>query len=495
MGMRKWAAAAASGVLIIAAAGCSGNITTKGFDIENAEDAAAAALTMLKEDNAEALGQEAATLSPDAGCFYLKEHPDAEEVTESVACGPIRRLGVPVENAWDHYELKLSQTGKGKATAEVEGASETGLATDTALMVPAGGGDPAAPDSAPEPQAPPTDVTNRAVRADELSGVEAKFTDVEEAWTLKTPAVNLEVTAVADLDVVPQELLGGTGDGDGEGGYTPPYFAPAEGQQVKAFRVKVGPTDMTLAPSRGGGWGDSSDIGLDTQFTVDADGQKLSITSTGETENPDTWQFSCSSIPCSGTEPKETILLATTPKDQPMLLSATVNGEAQSLDLSDGSRESKVATVDYERSERTRDVNEQLKSKASVKTDAKRNNTYACTFMIDVTKANLSAFDSAKGWAPAEKAWLSFELDNFDRTSGSFDCGYFKDAEFAKDMTLTLGKDTVKASHADDHVALFEVPATVTDADLQWVPAGNFSVDNKPKFKGKPAHVKVSFPK
>lgn len=507
MRMRSWGTAAATGLLIITLAGCSQGISAEGFDIENAEETAAAALSLLKDDNADALGQNTNTLSPGADCFFVKESPEAEEVSRTMACGPIRRLGVPEENAWDQYSLELSQTGKSKVNAEVEGAQEVGVAMDTALFVSANGADPAAPDTAPEPVPPATDVKNKAVLADEVTAVDAEFTDVDEPWTVKTPSVTLQVTATADLEVVPAELLtdngsaGAEGEGEGEGdGYAPPYYAPAEGQQVKAYRVKVSPPDIQSAPSSNG-WSDSSEVGLSTQVTLNTDGQKLAITggsqqeSSDGSESSDTYTLSCKSMPCEGQSASEQILLSTTPADKPAQLAATVNGESQTINLDDGKLESSVSTVDYERAERTRDVNEQLRSKAAVKTDAKRNADFDCTFVVDMTKAHLGGFDPDKGWAPAKKGWLAFELDNYDQNSASYDCGYFDDADFARDMTLTVGKDTIKATHADKDDVLFEVPAEVTEATFQWTPSGTFNRDNDPKFKGKAASAKVSFPK
>lgn len=505
MRTRNWGTAAATGLLIITLAGCSQGISAEGFDIENAEETAAAALGLLKEDNADALGQNTNTLSPDANCFFVKENPEAEEVSRTMACGPIRRLGVPVENAWDQYAVELSQTGKGKVSAEVDGVQEVAVAMDTALFVSANGADPAAPDTAPEPVPPATDVKNKAVLADEVTAVDAQFTDVDGPWTVKTPSATLQVTATADLEVVPAELLtdsGSTGEGDGsEGdGYAPPYYAPAEGQQVKAYRVKISPPDIQSAPSTSS-WSESSEVGLSTQVTLNTDGQKLAITggdqqeSGNGSESSDTYTLSCKSMPCEGQSASEQILLSTTPADKPMQLAATVNGESQTINLDDGKVESAVSTVDYERSERTRDVNEQLRSKAAVKTDDEYDPDYDCTFVVDVTKAHLGGFDPDKGWAPAKKAWLAFELDNFDRNSSSYDCGSFKDAEFARDITLTVGKDTIKASHADDDDVLFEVPAEVTEATFQWTPSGTFARDNTPKFKGKTASAEVSFPK
>ncbi|MGO1972918.1 MAG: hypothetical protein ACTH2Q_08150 [Propionibacteriaceae bacterium] len=507
MRMRSWGTAAATGLLIITLAGCSQSISSEGFDIDNAEETATAALEQLKEDNADALAQKSATLSPDAGCFFVKENPEAEEVSRTMACGPVRRLGVAAENVWDQYAVKLAQTGKSKVTAEVEGVQEPAVAMDTALFVSATGTDPAAADTAPEPTPPPTDVKDKAVLADELTSVDTPLTDLDEPWTLKTPAGIVQVTATADLEVVPAQLLsenGDSGEGDGsegDGGVNaPPYYAPAEGQHVKAFRVKVTPSDLQAAPG-GNDFSNSSEVSLKTQVTLNTDGQKLAITGGSQDQSgnggeaSDTYTISCTQVPCEGQSASEQILLTTTPTDKPMQLAAAVNGETQAINLDDGTLESKVSTVDYERSERGRDVNEQLRAKAAVKAGSDDDRNFDCTFVVDVTKAHLGGFDPDKGWAPAKKAWLAFELDNFDRNSSSYDCGYFQDTDFARDMTLKVGKSTVKATHAGDDKALFEVPADVTEVTFQWTPSGTFKLDDNPKFKAKTAVVKAAFPK
>lgn len=502
MGARQWGVLGAAALVAVTAAGCSPDISTEGFDIANAEDTATAALTALKEDNADALEQKWTTLSPDAGCFFTKDNPDAEEVTRELACGPVRRLGAPPENAWDRYSIDLSQTGKGEVRAEVTGVADTATALDTNLFVSATGADPAAPDTAPEPMAPPTDVKDKAVLADELTSVDTALKDLDEPWTLKTPALTMEVTAAADLDVVPAQLLSESGDaGEGEGqpdGHTPPYYAPAEGQQVKAFRVKFSAPDLESAPG-GNGWSQNSDISYDTQVTVNTDEQKLAITGGDQGESgsgeSDTYTVKCSSLPCKGDRAGEQILLTTTPADKPAQLAATVNGETQAIDLAEGTLESKVSTVDYERSERSRDVNEQLRSKATVKTDEDEDNTYSCTFVVDAKKAHLGSFDPNQGWAPAKKAWLAIELDNLDRNSKNYDCFYFEDYDYGKDMVLKIGKDTVKATNAESSAVLFEVPDDITDTTLSWTPSGTFDRENNPKYRGKAATVKVAFAK
>lgn len=217
-------------------------------------------MSKLREDNATAIQDQSVTVSSDTRCFFTRTASGSDDVSNSLTCGPVRRIGVSDADVWDTYNVQFSQNSKGKVTGTMGDVETVAQPVDAALLVRPDGKKPATADAVPAPQAPRTDIKDTAAVITPESAGDIAFSDLDKSWQLSTPAATIEVTGTATPEFLPADLAS-----SGEDGADVPYFRPADGQHVLAFRLKVGPGPQP------GDSGDSSGrqlVSLDTSLKV-----------------------------------------------------------------------------------------------------------------------------------------------------------------------------------------------------------------------------------
>ncbi|MGD7789479.1 hypothetical protein ACQCX2_14275 [Propionibacteriaceae bacterium Y1700] len=457
---------------LVVLTGCSGAVVVNGLDLSNDEEVANKGMELFRSQLAPAVQSGATTIHKDANCFFVKTAPDSEEVGSTLACGPTRRLGRPIEAAWSTYQLSITQDAKGKAVAEVAEPIGWSEVLDPQLLVSPTGATPADPGSVPEPTAPPASVSDVALAGDQ-SFLDAEFAPLKEPWRLITPSTNLEVVATAEPEYVPAILeTGGPSESD------VPYFRPADGQRVVALKIRVAPSSGTAMPQVESFWGsDEQVVALDTVVSLQVGDKRVPIKdfrpkeNSGYEEEPaDTVTITCRTLPCEETSTTEFVVIASVPAEGPTSLTALVNGGSQALDLGSGKRSTSVSSVDYDRPDRVVDLNKSLSTE--LHQDAQYSDDgYTCHWTVKTTQARLGAFDPYKGWAKEGKAWLSVGLDGFDRSG---ECSAFDENDKATEVHLTVGKNKIKPVRVADNASVFEVPGDVTSATFSYTPQGTY---------------------
>ena len=475
---------------MIAATGCSPKIQTGGHEIADPDQPLAAALAQLKQDNDAGIQNNSITVSSDTNCFYLKPSVDAEEISSSVACGPIRRLGQPDTRVWDTYRLSFGQPTDGKVSANVGPVSATAVAIDPKRLVSPDDTEPGVASDLPAPTAPQTSVADRAIALPDNSVAGLKFADPAQKTTLNTPTARLSVTGIAQPTTVPHELVAGTDDPAGDAA----YYRPAEGQRLYAIRVKVSdPVEKSAVAATAAP--DAKAVSLTTALGIGiADGKTLSIV---DGTDPDTepsdasgkLSISCQdggeqAYPCRPGK-SEFVILMSVPSGSAPTLAATVDKHQQSVDPQTGKLGSDVSQIEYDRSDLNTKVDKTLKVPSytarvsvtkevpadgdhSTTDDAKAGDTTTgddtsdatsdskhdskgadsqsgetttktvtaarkASWSMEVGAADLSAFDPALGWAPAGKAWLVVQTSAYRKVDPA---GAFTDRR-AGSVTLT----------------------------------------------------------
>lgn len=500
--------------LLLGLGACSSAIKTNGMKVTEPEQVLVAALAKLKEDNATAIGNGSATVSDKTGCFFVKASADAEEVGDTVACGPIRRLGVDKAKSWDTYALELQQNADGDVTAAIKDEAEPAVAVDPNVLVSAGGDGPAAVDDVPEPKAPAAEVTDTAVLMGADKAGDVKFENLDKPWQIITPAATVQVTASGKPEFLPRALASPEGD-EGEGA---PYYRPAEGQQLLAFKVQIAPPAEKDVPASSG-TGDYVDMTSAMSVTV-ADGKELSISdiaSGGESSESegegsgDSWTIACvgassswgggsRSFPCDRTETTEAVLIMTVPTDAKPLLQAKVNGGAQSISLDSGELTSSSSQVEYQRGALTAKVGQQARSTKKLTYESFGDKeSVTATFTWNIDSVALSAFDPTRGWAGDGEAWLLVSTSKYDKNATDYRGSYFEDTA---NPSVTVSGSAVKPDLSDDswekgqHVFAFKVPDSTTAGTFNFQPAGTFTGgESDQRFTASKSAVKFSLPK
>lgn len=494
MNMRALRSAAVAGLVLVTAAACGNTVTTQqGLKIKDSDEVLTGVLDAVRKDNSAALQDGSTTISDKTACFFVKPSPDADTVTDEVACGPVRRLGWSDTRVWDTYGLKFQQNADGEVSATSDELREQGRAIDPGLLE---GGQPAQAKDIPEPQAPTSPVTDTAALVPPQTVDKIAFSKLKKPWRIITPAATIEVTEKAEPEVLPSIVL----PADERG--TAPYYRPAEGQQVKAFKIKIGPPAEQGVPESDG---EGDPVSLTTSMALTLGDGKVTIANVGTSADadstdgdgaPQNWAIGCgddddygdeSPFPCDRTGSSEAVLVATVPAQGTVGLHATVNGDAQTLDLTSGKLTSSVSQVEYKRSTLTSEVGEQLRTSTKVSytdfLDEKQTTTATWTWTIH--KVGLSAFDPTRGWAPKGRAWLLVQTSDYD-LSGERSYNFDEDDT---QPTVTVGGKSYKPNKpADDSgwfgnnvdTYAFLVPDNVTTGTFNYSPRGTFKTGDEP---------------
>lgn len=485
----------AGGLVSVLAAGtlmgCSTDLKIDGLEIANAGDVVKGGMTKLKEDNASALQSQFSTISDASDCFFVKSAPDFDDVLPSLACGPIRRLGSGENAAWDTYSVRLTQDAKGQTTAELGELSDYAQELAPEILVSPTGANPAAPNEIPAPVAPVAKKQNKAAILMEGTPLDAKFKPAEKSTTLITPAGDIEVTAIANLEFLPAFLEVGQGTESDV-----PFFRPRDGQRAVAVQVRVSASTMESAEGSPTYFEQENQASLDTlvglkvgEQTVPIDKEEDSGYGNQGSSSP---LITCAQLPCElAGSPTDLTVVASVPTDGPLLLTALVNGETQTLDLASGERGGSISPVEYDRDQRAVDVNKTITTQLTQK-DTSENRT--CQWSASPKQATLSGFDARKGWAKNGQAWVSVSFEGFDKST---ECLYgFRSAEATESIRLEVGEAKIKPVHASESLMVFPVPSSIEKSSLIYTPRGQFTGGETDRaFTAKPATVKITFKK
>lgn len=431
------------------------------------------------------IDQQLVTQSPDSRCYYVRPDAKSKEVEDRISCGPYRWLGQPADQAWLSMDLTFKQSGK-EVTAVV-GSPLGGLeSTDTALLVRPDGKTPAAEDSVPDPLAPESTAKNVSAMVAPEALAQVNFTDLPKPHRLITPAATIEVSAMADLDRIPGEVLTVLEPPKSEG--VAPEYRVGAGQKLQAWRVKVGPTtghgEPVEVPKA------SSDASSALGVTIG--GRKLPVkrapaSSASPWPTPssgagvDTFTVACGSsesyygsktFPCKEFAPIDQVLLVMHDAQQQPSLTASVNGSEQALDLAGGEVKSSVSAVDYSRTNFTQSGGATLDPGAiTAPKDSYRSDCTATA--VRVQSVSLSGFDPYANWAQPGRAWLTVE---FEKKPLGYSCSSYR-IDAGNSAVLSLGGKDQGAKTIDKDGAryTFDVPEDFANGQFGWRPRGRAS--------------------
>lgn len=487
------------GPLLVAAlvlAGCGQSITTSGLKVDRPDELLDASLTKLQQDNTAGTQDQSVSISDDTRCYFIKVSPTSDDVSSSIACGPVRRIGWSDTEIWDQYAVEFAQDAKGKVTGTLGDLESAGQALDVNLLVRPDGKKPADVGDVPSPQAPETDVQDTAAMVLPDATGDISFTDLDAPWVLHTPAASIEITATATPEFLPAGLVA---PGSNEDGPAVPYFRPADGQRVLAFKVKVGPGPHS---------GDSADtsrqlVSLGTSVLIKVSGRDLQVrdlTGSAATDGGDqpSYALACTSggwsagYPCDRAETSQLVLIMSVAKDSKPSLGVQVDGAAQSVDLASGALTSSVTQLDYHGGDLSTDIDKLLKvdpvtlSNASFWGDGED----TCSWSVTLNSAGLQALDPYEGWAKPGRAWLVVHAEDHYPEG---ECSNYQDVGYL--TTVTVGKDVYKITDSStSERRVFDVPESFAAGTFRWRPRGMFNGgDRSRSFTAKAAEYKIEF--
>lgn len=493
---------------VTAAAGaCSSSIETGDGKIDKPGKVLSSGMSQLKKDNKRALHDGSATVSKKSHCFFMKKSKDDDDVGDTIACGPIRRLGHADAKSWDTYSLDMRQNSDGDVKADLDARKQKARTVKTERLKspdekPANVGD------VPAPKAPEANVKNKAVLVSAKQAGNIGFHKLDKPSKLITPAATVTVAASGKPKRVPKQLV--------SGGHAP-YYRPAKGQTVMAYKVKVSPPAEKKIPVSSSE--DDPGLGSGQDYANMTSVMSLTIPGgkqVGIKDGAKSWKISCDAsdstdwgsgddaFPCGRTKTDDAVLITSVPSDSDTTgLQAKVNGETQSVNLKSGKLSSSVSQVEYKHSDLVTEIDEQARSKKKVTykdaLDDRQSTTGKWTW--NIKSAGLSAFDPTRGWAGKGKAWLVVSTSDYD-TSATNDAS---DLDFDDDMdpTVTVDGKTYKPDMPSDtdwddnkYTFAFKVPQSTEQGTFNMQPSGKFTgADSNKKFTASKATVKFDFGK
>lgn len=365
------AAVIAVGMLATTAAGCSPTLNADGHQLATPDQPLQRALDRVRQDNDAGIQNNSVTVSDATRCFYTRPAADSDDITDTVACGPVRRIGRSDTQIWDTYRLSFARNADGDTTARLGDRLQQGITEDTAILVAPDGSSPAPISQVPKPQVPQTAVTDHAVALPaDRAPTGLTFTALDQPARLLTPTATIEVIGQGRPTTVPTALVAGQHDPAGPA----PYYRPAAGQTLYAYRVRISAPSRADVPASTSFGGPASDrsvalrLGLTGKRTIaiagTVGGNQAAPASTART-TPSTLTLACGSVKDHSTgcrpQDQELVLLATVPAGDPVSLRATVAGGHQSVDLPGGQLSTDVSQLDYDRGDVTASLDRRLK--------------------------------------------------------------------------------------------------------------------------------------
>ncbi len=492
MGARHRAATVlAAGMLAVVAAGCSPALRADGHQLAAADQPLQQALERVKHDNDAGIQNNSITVSDATHCFYTRPAPDSDDITDTVACGPVRRIGRSDTQVWDTYRLGFSHNADGDTTARVVAPLQQGVTEDAAGLIAPDNSAPAPVSEVPKPQVPQTAVADHAVAlpADEAP-VGLRFSELHRPAELITPTATIEVIAQARPATVPTALVAGQHDPAGPA----PYYRPAGGQTLYAYRVRISDpvqADVPASTTFDGAAADRStalSLVLSGHRTVDISGTigANQTAGTGAGNGSHTLTLACRTRKDAGSgcrpQRQDLVILATVPSADAIGLRATVAGGHQTVDLPGGVLSTDVSRLDYDRADVTASVDRRLQA-GPVAVPAASGPAVKVGWSVHVDSATLAAFDPSRGWAPKGRAWLLVSTSGYAATDHgrrvAVDRGSSlrliidgRPVDPAGPTSHELAAHRPAAHPVTDLVRAFDVPDNLTTATLVFRPTG-----------------------
>lgn len=518
-------------VTALSVGGCSGGsnahksdkITIDSVELADPGKALKQAKSKFLAANQSAIDSKSATIADDSDCFFRRTEKGSDDYLPKIFCGPIKRAGYGKGKLWDVYSATILGTDDESAAGKVSvnGPLEVGKAADATLLVRPDGASPAPEKDVAAAKAPQASFHDYAYLMDAgETQTGLNFSPLQKPATIVTPSATVSVIASAKSATVPgwfadaakgdtDESNDSSSDEPSGSGVEPEKstsFRPADGQQVVAYKLTIGPGSAYPDPNSSD-YGDDGEKDASTKLSLSAGGQQLTIHHAedanawgGSGDSDGTMTIECERVPCSSTDGSSSdnndyILIATLPKDAKPKISASVDGHTLAVPTSGGEVTSDVSNVNQARKSPVQQVNSTIPDKKweSPDDDSFSQVTYTSGGSIPV--AFLAAFDAQKGWAPEGKAWLEIPVTDMPHNdSTAFTVSW------AKSITVTADGKTY---HPDTDAGLegsfgILVPDSFTKGELKYAPQGTatYGYPEKTKhFKVDPFTVKLSIPK
>ncbi|QDP95517.1 hypothetical protein FOE78_06005 [Microlunatus elymi] len=526
-----------AGGLLFGTVGCSPTIQSGGREIADPGQPLQAALSKLKKDNYASIQNNSVTVGDNTNCFYQRPNKDSDDITDQVACGPIRRIGQPDDHVWDTYRLSFQPSADGKSTARVQSATAHAVVVNTALLVSPDDTKPGAAADVPAPQVPQTSITDRAVALSDQDLSDVTFSTPAQPIKLITPTATVQVIGQAVPGRVPQQLVAGQDDPAGNA----PYYRPATGQKVYAYKVKISAPAEHAVPASTTAAGTVPD--LTTQLSIGVGDQQLPIAD-NRADPQKSFKINCgttgAAYPCKPAADTFVILM-TVPDNAAPSLAATTAKHTQSIALGTGQLTSSVSQVEYGHNSLVAKIGEKVKvpsyqakisvpdptakppaddqsaddqsagdqsagdqSKGGSSKDepsadssagasdkqtepATKTKTKKASWSMRIDSVALSAFDPTRGWAPAGKAWLVVTTSGYAK--------HDPDDAFTDKRVSSIAVTSAGATYRPDGLTdadfagggplatssevswVFSVPDDLTEADFTFRPTGTVAAD------------------
>lgn len=459
--------------MALMASGCSSGPRAAGERISNAQEFVNEADRLFAEV-VDGTPDELRSVSEDARCYF--EARDEDEIGPVVFCGPIRVFGY--EEPWLTMGYEQYSVEKGTVLSDPLVGD---YATPQGRLFRPDGREPGDPNALATPLGPQTTSEEFAVLLplDSVSGIQ--YNPIDHAATLKAPAATISVTETADITHVPAAAVTALDPEAAAGDIQ--EFRPADGQVLKAWKVKVSPAGEFGPELDEMDWGSTSrDATLSLALKVGASRLVLRSADTllGAGSADGVAQVQCESVPCRAVESASYLLVVSTSAEGAPSLVGTTDGGEEVVSLDDGSLESSHSTAHYG----------DIPSKAQVSTswgtktfeavspeempDAFESEAIMMTYGADVATAYRTPFEVNRGWAPSGKTWLVLSVAN---TKSEID-RILDDVtvDHASSWTVKAAEEVLKAEEQDrEDRIVFLVPDGVASFTVSLKPVASVS--------------------
>lgn len=415
-----------------------------------------------------------------------------EKLNPNAFCGPLRVLGSD-EGLW--YAAAITQK-EGADGVVLSRASVGWMESAAGLELHRPDGiEPADVTALAEPTAPRMEEQNfaRLLPEGDLDAV-VDWEEIEEV-TLRAPATDLSVTATAELNQIPSELItpssGDDGDpeeGTGEAWGSPSYYRPADGQRVTAWKVSL--SEPTISGPATTGWRVAEAMDASARLSVTSGTQKLPVEAVVDqqgwgtaAQEEDAFTVSCpDGVPCLGTSERY-VLLINADADTPAELIVSTGGEDQKVNLDEGTVSSSVSSVANSRSTLSLSTSEVWPAQTHTIMSEEEldemegmyaNEDLALTYAGSIPAVYLMPFERTEGWAPEGRAWLIIRIEDDPQNVSS---GQDLEYDWASTYTLTVGDDTLTPAAGAESRIIFDVPEDFSAGTFTYRPTGKVTLN------------------
>ncbi len=456
--------AAVGAVFAVFLAGCAAAPKLGDSEIANASDTLAKADTMFRQQ-IEGEPKDAVSVADNAKCFF--ERAGDQQIGDRVYCGPLKVASSKAD--WAAYAYQAGEKG---SRVELGELNFEGYEDPQGYLFRTDGATPASPESVTSPAGQVSEFSNFAAMIPLRAAKDIEPEPLAEPVTLKEPAVTIKVAGRVELATIPGAAIAALDSGaSGDGAYR-----PAEGQQVVAWQIDLGPA-IDLAPALGASLPSGVKDATAT-LSVQTSGTALGVV--GGKDTP--WEdggtgvsFTCPNVPCSPVAESSYLLVVSAASLDGAELIAATAGEQERAPLNGGAVTSEHSSVLYDAKYPRVDLASTPHEVRFTATGSEQN--IEGTYSTRIPHAHLTSFEVTQGWAPAGQAWLILTLED-----EKLDLREGRGALEPETWSVQAGEATVTAT--DVGVAgrvVFQVPADER----------SFAVVARPRFDGSVATQSV----